>query len=163
MRRGTLIGMAVLVLTALFSSPCFARLQPLTDEALARVAGQGNISISTDHFAFDMKAANIFYGDQDGAGPGTGPGYISLTDVSLKGSVAFGTPMRLDIVTKTDPKGIQLTSLLFTISDMTLKIDSFYIDAIRLGSAPGKGASLGSFGIENMTVRMTGNFTISVR
>ncbi len=146
----------------LISVPVMAQIVPISDEALGSVTGQAGIAISTSHLGFDIKADTIYYKDGDGIGPGTTAGYLSLTGVALKGTVDFGTPMTMDIVTSRDSNGFtEIKSVLMKISDMTLKIDSFYIDAIRLGSAAGKGASLGSFGIENMVVKMTGGITIA--
>jgi hypothetical protein len=165
MRNSWLIGWAAIFLCASLVSPGYAQLQALPDETMAQVVGQSGIAISTDHLDFDLHAGTIYYGDSDGLGPssGTGPGYISLTGVSLKGSVSFGTPMTLAIATSLDPaKGIQVDNLLLKMNDMTLTIPTFTIDAIRIGSAPGEGGSLGSFGIENMTLQMTGTITLSM-
>lgn len=162
MRRAFCGGAAAALFCLLSVAPVAAQVSPMTDAALAEVTGQAGIAIGVNDLAFDLKAADIYYGDKDGLGPGTGAGYLSLTNVALEGSVAFATPVTVDITTRTGPHGdIQVANLLLRLSDMTLKIDSFSIDAIRLGSAPGRGESLGSFGIDNMTLRLTGSITIS--
>jgi hypothetical protein len=161
--KKTILYLAVILTVALmYATAGMAQILPLTEEAMSNVTGQAGISISTDHLGFDIRADTIYYKDGDGIGPGTTAGFLSLTGVALKGSVDFGTPMTMDVVTAKDKNGFtEIKSVLCKISDMTLKIDSFYIDAIRLGNAPGMGNSLGSFGIENMTLRMTGNITIA--
>lgn len=162
MKRIFQITIAIIIATLLNVMPAMARVAQMNDEALGSVTAQTGISISTSHLGFDIKADTIYYKDSDGIGPGTTAGFISFTNVSLKGSVDFATPMTIDLVTGKDKNGFtEITSVLMKISDMTLKIDSFYIDAIRLGSAAGKGASLGSFGIDNMVVKMTGGITIA--
>jgi len=154
--------MIVTVVALLTSVQAMARIVPISDEAMGSITGQAGIVISTSNLGFDVKADTIYSKDGDGIGPGTTAGFLSLTGVALKGSVDFATPMTMEVVTGKDLNGFtEIKSVLMKISDMTLKIDSFYIDAIRLGSAPGKGASLGSFGIENMVVKMTGGITIA--
>lgn len=153
---------AVITATLLYALPAAARVTQLSDDALGSVTGQAGIAISTSHLNFDIKADAIYYKDSDGIGPGTTAGFLSFTDVILKGSVDFATPMTIDVVTSKDKNGFtEINSVQMKISDMTLKIDTFYIDAIRLGSEAGKGNSLGSFGINNMTVKMTGGINIT--
>ena len=147
-----------------FTAPLYAQIVPLSDETMGNVTAQAGIAISANDLGFNIKADTIYYGDKDGLGQGTGTtaGYLSLTGVDLDGSVNFGKPLTIDVATTKDPSGAtQITSVNMTLSDMTLKIDKFYIDAIRLGSAPGQGPSLGSFGINNMVVKMTGNISIT--
>lgn len=156
------ITVAIFTATLLCALPAIAQVTRMNDDALGNVTGQAGIAISTSHLNFDIKADAIYYKDSDGIGPGTAAGFLSFTDVRLKGSVDFATPMTIDVVAGKGKNGFtEISSVQMKISDMTLKIDSFYIDAIRLGSEAGKGNSLGSFGIDNMTVKMTGGITIA--
>jgi hypothetical protein len=49
-----------------------------------------------------------------------------------------------------------------TMTGMTLQVDRFSIDAIRLGSAPGAGNSLGSIYMSNMVASITGKVQVSI-
>ena len=162
MKRRTVIAAALFLLSLLAGTAAHANVLPMDDEALARVTGQAGIAISVSQIGFDIKADTIYYKDADGIGPGTSAGFLSLCGVLLKGSVDFATPMTINVTTDRDPSGAtRIAGVAMKISDMTLKIDNFYIDAIRLGSAPGIGGSLGSFGISNMIVKMTGGISIT--
>ena len=161
MKRGSVIATALFLLALLAGATAHAKILPMGDEALAEVTGQAGISISVSQLGFDIKADTIYFKD-DGIGPGTSAGFLSLCGVLLKGSANFATPMTINVAADMDPSGAtRVTGVAMKISDMTLKIDNFYIDAIRLGSAPGIGGSLGSFGISNMIVKMTGGITIT--
>jgi len=155
------VGAALLLFSVLFAPAAHAKAVQMSDDALDQVTGQSGISISASQLGFDLAADTIYYKDADGIGPGSTAGFLSLCGVNLKGSVDFANPLTIDVITRKDASGLtQLTGVALKLSDMTLKIDSFYIDAIRLGSAPGLGGSLGSFGISNMTVKLTGGITM---
>ena len=162
MKRGSVLATMLFLLSLLVGASAHAKILPMGDEALARVTGQAGIAISVSQLGFDIKADTIYYQDADGIGPGTGAGFLSLCGVQLKGSADFATPMTINVATDRDSNGAtHVTGVVMKISDMTLKIDNFYIDAIRLGSAPGLGGSLGSFGINNMVVKLTGGISIN--
>jgi hypothetical protein len=46
---------------------------------------------------------------------------------------------------------------------MTAQVDRFSIDAIRLGSQPGTGDSLGSISMSNMVANITGKVQVSIK
>ncbi len=87
---------------------------------------------------------------------------MSLTDVEIKGTVDFKPALDIVLITQRNDMGIQVESVNMEIRDMTINIDSFKIDAIRLGQSPGEGTSLGSVGIYNMTGHVTGNVRLNV-
>ncbi|MBW2648703.1 MAG: hypothetical protein JRC53_02635 [Deltaproteobacteria bacterium] len=141
-----------------------ATMLDMTNDQLSNVTGQGGICIEVGNLDFDTSIDTLYYGDSDGIAGNTKGGYISLTEVALQGSVEFGSPLTMDIATVADSSGNQeVTGLNFTFSDMDLHIDSFTIDAIRLGPEPGVGPSLGSIGISGMDVHVEGNVCIRTR
>ncbi len=152
------IGMFGLML---FPQSGEAGLTALTEDQMSDVTGQGGIYIEADDLVFDIDIETLYYYDDDGVGPGTTGGYLSLCDVALNGSIDFGSPLTLDIVTRENEYGTEVTSIDLTMTDITIKVDSFTIDAIRLGPVPGTGPSLGSIGILNMVANISGTIRIS--
>jgi len=134
----------------------------LTEDQLSQVIGHGGFSaIVDDHLGIDLSIDTLYYGDKDGFGNNTQPGYISFCDLILKGSVDWINPASIDIATwYDDASGTEIQALNISMSDMTVQIDQFDIGAIRLGSAPGMGNSLGCIGISDMTVHLTGDIQI---
>lgn len=160
---------ATMLLASLFSllatvAQAQARMVPMNDQSLHETIGQAGIAVAFRELGFDLDADTIYYRDGDGLGAGTGTtaGYLSLCGVDLKGSATFAKPMRVEVMVEKDAKGrTEVKGLQMSMTEMTLKVDRFYVDAIRLGSSAGTGGSLGSLGIDNMTLRMTGAFTLS--
>ena len=134
----------------------------LTDDQLSQVTGYGGFSaLVDDHLGIDLSIDTLYYGDTDGLGGSTQAGYISFCDVIMKGDIELTNPATIDISTWDDGTGAtEIQSVNISMSDMTVHIDEFSVGAIRLGSAPGMGNSLGSFGIYDMTVNVTGNIQI---
>lgn len=140
-----------------------AGMTPISEEQLGDVIGQAGLSFQVDNLNWDMTIDTLSYGDQDGLGPGTGTtaGYFSLCGIVFKGGAQFTTPLMVDIVTAGNGSGnVGLTSLNMTMTGMTLQVDRFSIDAIRLGSTPGTGNSLGSIYMSNMVANITGNIQV---
>jgi len=141
-----------------------ARMAPLSEEQLNDVVGQAGFSIQVENLNWHMTIGTLAYGDTDGLGPGTGTtaGYISLCGVAFNGDAKFTSPLTLDVVTAGNGSGrVGLKSLNMTMTGMTMQVDRFSIDAIRLGSQPGTGNSLGSIYLSNMMVNMTGKVQVS--
>jgi hypothetical protein len=161
-RKTVLLGVAILLMVVgIYLPPPAMAMTPLSDEEMVGVIGQGGISLTVDHFTADTQIKTLFYGDSDGLGEGSRGGYISLTDVVFKGSVAWDPPLQVDMVTAGDGRGnAQMTGMRLSMSNAMVNIDRFTIDAIRLGSEPGVGNSLGSFGIYNLSARITGSIAI---
>lgn len=161
MKSRSMLAAIIFVLTLAVASMVQAKQLPMDDDALSEITGQAGIAVSASDLGFDMTAQSIYYRDADGIGPGTSAGFLSLCGVKLKGSADFASPTTVEVATVKEAGGFtRVSGVEMKIPEMTLKIDSFYIDAIRLGSAPGQGGSLGSFGINNMIVHMTGGITI---
>jgi len=142
-----------------------AGMVPISEEQLNDVVGQAGFSLQTDKLNWDMKIETLSYGDSDGLGPGTNTtaGYFSLCGIVFKGAAQFTTPLKVDMTTTGNGSGqIGLTSLNLTMTGMTLQVDRFSIDAIRLGSTPGTGGSLGSIYMSNLTASITGNVQVSI-
>jgi len=160
--KTALLGVAVLLMIAGIYLPQTATaMTPLSEEEMGGMIGQGGISLAVDHLAVDMQIKTLSYGDSDGLGEGTRGGYISLTDVVFKGSFAWDPPLRVDVVTVGDGLGgTQMTAMRLSMSNAMVNIDRFTIDAIRLGPEPGVGGSLGSFGIYNLSARITGSIQV---
>jgi len=140
-----------------------AKMSVLADDQLSNVVGRAGIALDVMNLGVNMVMGSLTYGDEDGLGGLTQAGYISLTDVMLRGNIDFLEPMTIDFVTQLTPMGTEVTSMNMHLSDTSIDIDEFTIDAIRLGSEPGTGPSLGSFGIYDMHVDITGDLQISTR
>jgi len=145
------------------TSPAQAQIRPMGDSALDQVYAQSGISITASNIGFDITDDVMYYKDPDGIGGNTTAGVLSLCGIHLKGTADFGSsPLTIDIASSRDASGLlRVTGVSFKLSGMTLKIDNFTIDAIRLGNAPGVGGDLGSFGITNLTAKITGGITIT--
>jgi hypothetical protein len=149
---------------ALMPGVGFAELSPMTDDELREVTGQGGFSgisiVADDQIDFDMTIGTAYYGDDDGT-DGT-PAYLSLNDVSLKGSATFDSPIDIGISTEQDPySNTRLTGLNIAVNGVTVDIDHFTIGSITVGSAPGEGKSFGSFGMYDYHAKISGNIRIT--
>jgi hypothetical protein len=140
-----------------------AKMSSLTDDQLGDVVGQAGIAVDVNNLDINMTMDTLYWGDNDGLGGTTQGGFLSLCDVTLIGNIDFLEPMTMDSVTQQTQYGTEVTSLNIHLSDMSIDIDEFTIDAIRLGPEPGMGPSLGSFGIYNMHADITGDVSISIR
>jgi hypothetical protein len=141
-----------------------AGMTPLSEEQMNNVVGQAGISFQIDKLNWNITIDTLSYGDSDGLGPGTNTtaGYLSLCGIVFKGAAQFTDPLTVDVVTTGNGTGqVGLTSLNVTMTGMTLQVDRFSIDAIRLGSQPGTGDSLGSIYMSNMVASITGKVQIS--
>ncbi|GFO56393.1 hypothetical protein GMSM_34000 [Geomonas sp. Red276] len=162
MKRLTLHTAAILLFSFLSIPAAYAQIRPVQDAELEKIYGQSGITISASTIGFDITDEVMYYKGPAGIGGNTTAGVLSLCGLHLQGSATFGSPLTVDVVTNRDAAGlVQVNGVSVRLTDMTLQIDSFTIDSIRLGPAPGVGGELGSFGITNLTARMTGSITIS--
>lgn len=138
-----------------------AEMASLSEDQLNGVVGQAGVSIQIDRLNWDLSIETLAYGDEDGLGPGTNTaaGYFSLCGIEFEGAAQFTDPLKVDV--STSENGTRVKSLNMTMTGMTLQVDRFSIDAIRLGSKPGTGESLGSIYMSNMVASITGNVRIS--
>jgi len=163
-RRNIVITLLLAVGFMLIPQLGTAGMTPLSEEQLNSVTAQGGITLQVESLNLNTTIETLAYGDSDGLGPGTGTtaGYIGLCGIAFKGSAKFTNPLTIDIATTGSGSGnVGLTSLNMTMTGMTLQVDRFSIDAIRLGSTPGTGASLGSLYMSNLFANVTGNVKIS--
>lgn len=162
MKKLTVLTILILLFSLLNASLTHAEFRPVRDAELARVYGQSGITISASTIGFDISDQVMYYKDPDGIGAGSTAGVLSLCGLHLKGSATFDSPLTIDVAASRDTaRFVQLNGFSVRLTDVTLRIDSFTIDSIRLGPAPGAGGDLGSFGITNLTARVTGAMTIS--
>jgi hypothetical protein len=162
MRKLNNLVIIVCVLSiALIPGVGIAKLSLMTDDELRDVTGQGGISlVAEDQIDFDMTIKTAYYGDDDGT-DGT-PAYLSLNDVSLKGSATFDSPVSMGVTTELDPySNSRVTGINVEVEGMTLDIDHFTIGSITVGSAPGEGKSFGSFGIYDYHAKISGKIRIT--
>ena len=138
-----------------------AEMASLSEDQLNGVVGQAGMSIQIDRLNWDLSIETLAYGDEDGLGPGTNTtaGYFSLCGIEFEGAAQFTDPLKVDV--STSGGGTRVKSLNMTMTGMTLQVDRFSIDAIRLRSKPGTGESLGSIYMSNMVASITGNVRIS--
>jgi hypothetical protein len=142
-----------------------AGMSPLSEEQLNGVVGQAGLSLQIDKLNWHTTIETLSYGDSDGLGPGTGTtaGYFSLCGIVFNGAVQFTNPLKVEIVTAGNSSGhVGLTSLNMTMTGMALQVDRLSIDAIRLGSTPAAGNSLGSIYMSNLSANITGNVQVSI-
>jgi hypothetical protein len=162
MRKLTSLIIIVCVLgVALIPGVGIAELSMMTDNELREVTGQGGISlVADDQIGFDMNIGTAYYGDDDGT-DGT-PAYLSVNDVSLKGSVTFDSPVNFGVTTKVDAfSNTQVTGIDIAVEGMSIDIDHFTVGSITVGSAPGEGKSFGSFGIYDYHAKISGKIRIT--
>src|SRR5664280_1835311 len=141
-----------------------AGMTPLSEEQMNNVVGQAGMSFQIDKLNWNITIDTLSYGDSDGLGPGTNTtaGWLSLCGIVFIGAVQFTDPLKVDVVTTGNGTGhVGLTGLNITMTGMTVQVDRFSIDAIRLGSAPGAGNSLGSIYMSNMVASITGKVQVS--
>jgi hypothetical protein len=138
-----------------------AELSLMTDDELREVTGQGGISfVAEDKIAFDMNLDNVYYCDDDGT-DGT-PGYLSLSDVSFKGSTTFDSPVKVDLATQFDPFANAVnTGINIDVKGVKVDVDHFKIGAIRVGNAPGQGKSFGSIQMTGFSAEISGKVRIT--
>ncbi len=99
---------------------------------MSLVSGQGGILIQGDKLGLDLSLDTLYYDDDDGGDGDSEGSYLSLCGVSLKGSMEWANP--IDIVTENRGLGnTEVTGISLTMTDLTVRIDSFQIDAIRVG------------------------------
>ena len=163
MKKKSLFAALCIIGLLLLPHSSLAKMNALSDDQLGEVVGQAGIAFDVNNLGIDMTMDTLYWGDSDGLGGNTTGGYISLCDVTMIANIDFIEPMTMDIVTQQTPLGTEVSSLNIHMSDMTVDIPQFTIDAIRIGSEPGEGPSLGSFGIYNMHADITGDVSISVR
>ena len=157
----SIIIIACVLGVALIPGVGIAELSVMTDNELREVTGQGGISlVAEDKIGFDMNIGTAYYGDDDGT-DGT-PGYLSVNDVSLKGSVTFDSPVSFGVTTEVDAyNNTQVTGININVEGMSIDIDHFTIGSITAGSAPGEGKSFGSFGIYDYHAKISGKIRIT--
>jgi hypothetical protein len=161
-KLNSLIIIACVLGVALIPGVGFAELSVMNDDELREVTGQGGFSlVADDQIAFDMRIGTAYYGDDDGT-DGT-PAYLSLNDISLKGSATFDSPVNLDVTTEADPfsNNMQVTGINIAVDGVSVDIDHFTIGSITVGSAPGEGKSFGSFGIYDYHAKISGKIRIT--
>jgi hypothetical protein len=161
MRKLTNLIIICVLGVALIPGVGIAELSMMTDDELREVTGQGGISIiAEDKIGFDMTIGTAYYGDDDGT-DGT-PAYLSLNDVSLKGSATFDSPVSLGVSTEVDPfSNTKVTGIDIVVEGMSVDIDHFTIGSVTVGSAPGEGKSFGSFGIYDYHAKISGKIRIT--
>ncbi len=163
MKRKSLLAVLCIIGLLMLPHASFAKLSTLTEDQLGEVVGQAGIAFSVTNLGINMVMDTLSYGDLDGLGGDTQAGFLSLCDVTYRASMNFPTPMTLDVVTMATRLGTEVSSLNFHLNDMSIDIDEFTIGAIRIGPEPGAGPSLGSFGIYDMHMDITGDVQISTR
>lgn len=161
MKKAIISWIAIILVFGL-ASGARAEMTALAENELATVTGNGGIAITAaDTLGLNLKMDTLYYHDDDGVAPAAEGGYLSLCGINMKGSVAFGSPLTIDVATESPfADGTQIRALAITIDDVTLKIDSFSIDAIRVGDAPGEGPSFGGIGIKNLVMNVSGKIRI---
>jgi hypothetical protein len=153
--------LAIIILTFFVPLACWAQMTPMSPQEMSGVTAQSGILFQAERLGLKMQAENVYYGDEDGLGGETGPGYLSLCDLDLQGAMQWTSPVTVEVGTIIDPfGGSEVTGVDLEMDGMTLDIDSLSIGAIRVGSAPGQGKSFGSFGISNMHTELSGHVRI---
>jgi len=176
MNRKNLFTAVCIISLLVFPLAAAAEMSILSDDQLCEVVGQAGFAIETGAIRFDTSAGNLFWGDTDGFGLLTQGGVISLNDVTLFGSINIYEPMTVSAGVGYSPFGVNLpggiglprvgvdvSAVDINIGGMSIDIDQFTIGAITIGPQAGVGPSLGSFGIYDMHVNISGTIQISAR
>jgi hypothetical protein len=161
MRTLFILSLVVCLGVVMLPNQGVAQLSKMSDEELREVTGQAGISITAeDMIDLNMEIGTVYYGDEDGT-DGT-PAYLSLNDISIKGTAKFDSPVTVNLSTKVDPStNTALTGIDIAVKGVTIDMDHFTIGSITVGSAPGQGKSFGSFGIYDYHAEISGNIRIT--
>lgn len=163
MKNLRLLVMISLCLTLAFPLAVGAEVSSLTDQQMSEMTGQKGISVDARQFNFSGSLGTLYFGDNDSAQSAGHGAFLSLCGLSYQGFFQADAPLKVDLDMEADPYGrTRVTGVNLTLSDFVLKLDSFTIDAVRVGTEPGTGASFGSFGIINMETRMQGDVRIGI-
>jgi hypothetical protein len=151
------------ILFFVFTGPVSANLMPLAEDEMAGISGGFGFAIPAgETIGLKMAMGTLYYYDEDGVAPFFQGGYLSLCGVSMNGSITMGgAPVFVDTGSfRSIIDNSLVTGMSFLIDDMTIRIDNFSIDAIRIGSAPGTGLSFGAIGMQNFVMQVSGKIQI---
>ena len=161
MTRIAAILMLVLILCAAHA-PVEAQMQMLAANEMADITGGFGFTIPAgETVGLVMSIDKLYYYDDDGTGGASQGAYLTLCGLKMDGSIAMGSAVSMGFGNFASLiNGSQVTGIDIFLDDMTLKIDNFQIDAIRVGSEPGAGPSYGAIGMQNFTLQMSGKVQI---
>jgi hypothetical protein len=164
MKKLSFLTMIILCMTMgmVFSpSKGYAVLTAMTETGMREATAQAGIAITaSDKIALQMEIGTFAYGDNDGT-DGT-PGYLSLNNISLLGTINLKEPVSISVSTEKDPfSNTVMTGINVSLSGARIDIDHFTIGSITVGSAPGEGASFGSISITDYHAQISGNVRIT--
>jgi len=162
MKKNLFLTIVVFALI-LISQPSIAKMTSLSEKELRKETAQAGIMITADkHLDVNMAIKNVSYGDQDGTGPNDTRTFLSLNNVSLKGSFDFDSPVSVSVTTKKDIFDNRvMTGIDVQINKVKVDIDHLTVDSITVGSEPGQGKSFGSFGIYGYKAEISGEVRIT--
>jgi len=163
-KKAVLLGFTMLLMVVVICLPQpVAAKTIMSDQEMGSVTGTGGFSLSLSTLTFNTKISTIYYGSSTGFAGAPNPGYISLNNVSVVGNVAFASQATASVSTASKGKGVlQLTGATLNIPAAKVTVNQFSVGAIMLGSSPGTGMSLGSFGVTGLTAHVTGNVVVQV-
>ena len=157
-----IIGLLVASLPAIAQ----ARMTPLGDTQLEAVSGQSGIELFAQALGLEIEGDTLYYHDDDGVAAGDTGAYLSFCGIRYEGRVTYGSPLLIDQgrFTPIIGDGISgddsISGLNILIDDMTIRIDSMEIEAIRVGSAAGTGLSFGAIGMRGLEAQISGQVQI---
>lgn len=135
-----------------------ADLEALSEDEMGSISAQSGIAVHAEDVDLDMSADTIALGNpaEDESSV-----FFSLTGVEMEGSIDMKNP--LEITTTTGPNEFTdepVTSVNIRMDGVVMKTDRFEVDAMRVGSEPGKGPSFGSLYIKGMHNEISGDISI---
>ncbi|MBI5549941.1 MAG: hypothetical protein HY911_00435 [Desulfobacterales bacterium] len=142
-----------------------AEMTPLAEDEMAGISGGFGLAIPAgETVGLRMAIGTLYYFDEDGAAPFSQGGYLSLCGVHLNGSISTnGSPLSIDTgVFQSIVDNSMVSGMSYLIDDLTIRIDDFSIDAIRVGSAPGNGLSFGAIGMQDFVMQLSGTIQVYV-
>lgn len=154
------------ILIAILSVFTFAHaeMHVISDKHMGSISGQAGIQILFYNAGIKMSADTIYYGDEDGVNDQK-PAYLTLCNVGLEGEIYSSTPLKIDLGVAGDffNPSQKIENVMIQLQDMTLHINNFKIDAIKVGPEVGEGKSFGSYGVGEMHIEITGNPSLIIR
>lgn len=157
-----LAGVVLVLSLSGMGRPVEADLAVLSEDQMADVAGGFGLALpAAEAVGITLSLDHLYYRDDDGTDAASQGEYLSLCGVRINGAIRPGQTTGMlcgDFTSLVD--GAPVAGIDLYLQDMTIRIDDFALDAMRIGSAPGGGLSFGAIGLQHLLMQVTGRVQI---